>query len=109
VERCDWVQRCSNEPAPGESVGVPVDEKVVSSNVEPNIVVAVDGTTCTASQKRWDKAEGGSASSANGPGVDQTCIACETGQMMDTARAVSRLVACSEDVLNELITSTRLT
>jgi hypothetical protein len=43
----------------GESLGVPVEEKVVSSKVEPNIIVATDGTTCTASRQRWDKAEVG--------------------------------------------------
>jgi hypothetical protein len=43
----------------GESVGVPLEDKVVSSKVEPNVLVAMDGTSCTVSAARWEKAEVG--------------------------------------------------
>lgn len=43
----------------GESVGVPLGDKVVSSKVEPNVLVAMDGTSCTVSKERWEKAEVG--------------------------------------------------
>jgi predicted small secreted protein len=41
----------------GESVGVPLGDKVVSSKIEPNVLVAMDGTSCTVSTERWEKAE----------------------------------------------------
>ena len=43
----------------GESVGVPLGDKVVSSKIEPNVLVAMDGTSCTVSTERWEKAEVG--------------------------------------------------
>jgi len=43
----------------GESVGVPLGDKVVSSKVEPNVLVAMDGTSCTVSTERWGKVEVG--------------------------------------------------
>ena len=43
----------------GESVGVPLGDKVVSSKVEPNVLVAMDGASCTVSKERWEKAEVG--------------------------------------------------
>lgn len=43
----------------GESVGVPLGDKVVSSKLEPNVLVAMDGTSCTVSTERWEKAEVG--------------------------------------------------
>ena len=43
----------------GESVGVPLGDKVVSSKVEPNVLVAMDGTSCMVSTERWEKAEVG--------------------------------------------------
>lgn len=43
----------------GESVGVPLGDKVVSSKVEPNVLVAMDGASCTVSKERWEKASVG--------------------------------------------------
>lgn len=43
----------------GESVGVPMLNKIVSSKVEPNVLVATDGASCTVSKNRWEKAEVG--------------------------------------------------
>jgi predicted small secreted protein len=43
----------------GESVCVLLGDKVVSSKVEPNVLVAMDGTLCTVSPERWEKAEVG--------------------------------------------------
>jgi predicted small secreted protein len=43
----------------GESVGVPMGDKVVSSKVEPNVLVAADGASCTVSKNQWDKVEVG--------------------------------------------------
>ena len=43
----------------GESVGVPMGDKIVSSKVEPNVLVATDGASCTVSKNRWEKAEVG--------------------------------------------------
>lgn len=43
----------------GESVGVPMADRIVSSKVEPNILVATDGASCTVSKNRWEKAEVG--------------------------------------------------
>ena len=44
----------------GESVGVPLREKVVREKVEPNLLVAMDGTTCEVAVDRWNKAKVGS-------------------------------------------------
>lgn len=43
----------------GESVGVPLGDKIVSSKVEPNVLLATDGASCTVSKSRWEKAEVG--------------------------------------------------
>lgn len=43
----------------GESVGVPMGDRIVSSKVEPNLLVAIDGASCTVSKDRWEKAEVG--------------------------------------------------
>jgi hypothetical protein len=43
----------------GERFGVPLTEKVVSSKVEPNTLVAIDGASCMVSEKKWEKAKVG--------------------------------------------------
>jgi hypothetical protein len=46
----------------GESVGIPLEEKVVASKVEPNLLIATDQTSCQVSKGRWEKAEVGERS-----------------------------------------------
>jgi hypothetical protein len=43
----------------GESIGYPMDDKTVSSKMEPNVLVAVDGSWCEVSNERWEKAKEG--------------------------------------------------
>lgn len=43
----------------GDSVGVPLHAKVISSKVEPNVVIAVDGTICEVTKGRWEQARVG--------------------------------------------------
>ena len=43
----------------GESVGVPLGDRIVSSKVEPNVLIAMDGASCTVSKERWEKAKVG--------------------------------------------------
>lgn len=43
----------------GESVGVPMGDRIISSKVEPNVLLAADGASCTVSKNRWEKAEVG--------------------------------------------------
>jgi hypothetical protein len=40
----------------GESVGIPLEEKVVASKIEPNVLIAADLTSCEVSKGRWEKA-----------------------------------------------------
>jgi hypothetical protein len=49
---------CANALAEfvGESVGIPLEEKVVASKVEPNVLIATDLTSCEVSKGHWKKA-----------------------------------------------------
>jgi hypothetical protein len=40
----------------GESIGAPLEEKVVASKIEPNVLIAADLTSCEVSKGRWEKA-----------------------------------------------------
>jgi hypothetical protein len=43
----------------GESLGVPLGSKAIASKVEPNVLVAVDQSSCVVSKERWEKARVG--------------------------------------------------
>ena len=43
----------------GDAAGIPLDNRTVSSKMEPNTLVATDGATCTVSKGRWEKAKPG--------------------------------------------------
>ena len=43
----------------GDSLGVPLREKIVSSKMEPNILIAADATSCEVTKQRWERAEVG--------------------------------------------------
>lgn len=45
---------------PGESLGgVRPSSKAIASKVEPNLLVAVDQSSCVVSKERWDRAKVG--------------------------------------------------
>jgi hypothetical protein len=43
----------------GESLGIPLENKVVASKVEPNLLIATDQTSCQVSRGRWEKVKVG--------------------------------------------------
>ena len=43
----------------GDAAGIPLETRVVASKMEPNILVARDGETCTVSKGRWEKTKPG--------------------------------------------------
>ena len=48
---------CSGAGFVANSLGLPVQHKVVMSKREPNELIAVDGTTCVVSRGRFDDTE----------------------------------------------------
>lgn len=43
----------------GESVGIPLERKIIFAKSEPNVLIAEDSSTCTVTKGQWAKAEVG--------------------------------------------------
>jgi hypothetical protein len=43
----------------GESVGIPLERKIIFAKSEPNVLIAEDSSTCTVTKGQWEKAEVG--------------------------------------------------
>lgn len=45
--------------AVGESVGIPLESKIIFAKSEPNVLIADDSSTCTVTTAQWEDAEVG--------------------------------------------------
>jgi hypothetical protein len=43
----------------GQSVGIPLERKIIFAKSEPNVLIAEDSSTCTVTKGQWEKAKVG--------------------------------------------------